>query len=76
MALSAMLFVSTDVVIACDRVVNDSEECCLQEDWIGLRRLDEAGKVVKVDCPGAHMQFSLEWLTDHIILSYLATPEQ
>ena len=45
---------------------------CTQEDWIGLKYLDQAERVNLLDCPGAHMQFSLSWLKDHIILPYLA----
>ena len=33
----------------------------LQEDWIGLRTLDEAGKLVFDEIPGGHMHFNLEW---------------
>ena len=33
----------------------------LQEDWIGLRMLKEAGKLVFDEVPGGHMHFNLEW---------------
>ena len=33
----------------------------LQEDWIGLRTLNEAGKLVFDEIPGGHMHFNLEW---------------
>ena len=32
----------------------------LQEDWIGMRTLHEAGKLEFQDCPGDHMHFNLE----------------
>ena len=31
-----------------------------EEDWIGLRSLDEAGKVFMESCPGEHMQLPTE----------------
>ncbi len=33
----------------------------LQEDWIGMRALHEAGKLEFRGCPGDHMHFNLEW---------------
>jgi palmitoyl-protein thioesterase len=42
------------------------------EDWIGLRTLNEAGKVAVLDCPGDHMQFTLEWFMENIIDAYLS----
>ena len=33
----------------------------LQEDWIGMRTLHEAGKLEFREVPGAHMHFNLEW---------------
>ena len=30
------------------------------EDWIGLRTLDESGRVVLVSCDAEHMRLSLE----------------
>lgn len=33
----------------------------LQEDWIGLRKLDEQGKLEFQEVPGGHMHFSLDW---------------
>jgi hypothetical protein len=43
-----------------------------QEDWIGLRRLDEAGKLALEKAPGAHMQFSLDWFESEVMWRYLA----
>lgn len=35
--------------------------CIPQEDWLGLRSLDEQGKLLFEEAPGAHMQFTLDW---------------
>ena len=41
------------------------------EDRIGLKALDEAGKLVFLNIPGAdHLQFTEEWLIENIILPY------
>lgn len=32
------------------------EQLLYTEDWIGLRRLDEAGRLVLAEAPGGHMQ--------------------
>lgn len=41
------------------------------EDWIGLKTLDEAGKVALLDIPGAdHLQFSKDWFTENIVNRY------
>lgn len=43
-----------------------------QEDWIGLRALDEAGRLTFETCPGGHMHISLDWFHEHVTLKYLA----
>merc|ERR1711988_1670012 len=40
------------------------------EDWIGLRTLDEAGKLILLEIPGDHLQVSTEWLISEIIQKY------
>jgi len=42
-----------------------------QEDWIGLKVLNEAGKIKLLSIPGNHMQFGLSWFTDNVIAPYL-----
>ena len=37
------------------------------EDRIGLKALDEAGKLHLLECEADHMQFSRQWLIDNII---------
>ena len=44
----------------------------LQEDWIGLRELDESGKLVFETCPGSHMHFGLDWFRTTVIDAHLA----
>ena len=41
------------------------------EDRIGLRALDEAGKLVFINVPGAgHGYFNDEWFTQNIVIPY------
>jgi len=37
------------------------------EDWIGLKTLDESGKLHMFEVPGDHLQVSTQWLIDEII---------
>ncbi len=46
-----------------------------QEDWIGLRRLHEAGHLSLLDAPGQHMQFTLEWFEENVLWGHLAGDE-
>ena len=39
---------------------------------MGLRQLDEAGKVRRGTSPGGHMQFSLAWFGENVVMPYLA----
>lgn len=41
------------------------------EDWIGLKRLDQAGRLVFEEAPGQHMQFSLDWFGSNVVDRYL-----
>lgn len=43
-----------------------------QEDWIGLKALNESNRLVIGQSPGGHMQFSLQWLEQHVIVPYLS----
>lgn len=51
------------------------EQDTYKEDWIGLRSLDEKGGLFFVESPTMHMQFSLEWLHENILVPYLL-PDQ
>jgi palmitoyl-protein thioesterase len=41
-------------------IVSMREQPLYVEDWIGLRTLDESGRVVLVSCDAEHMRLSLE----------------
>ncbi len=45
-----------------------------KEDWIGLRALDESGRLVLGSVPGQHMHFTLEWFLDNVVHPYLRGP--
>ncbi len=45
-----------------------------KEDWIGLRALDESGRLVLGSVPGQHMHFTLQWLLDNVVHPYLRGP--
>lgn len=42
-----------------------------KEDWIGLKELDESGRLILGSVPGRHMNFSLEWLLKNVIDAHL-----
>ena len=54
-----------------DVIVNLKDSEMYTEDWIGLRSLDEAGKLKLLEVEGDHLQFDLEWLHEQITLPYL-----
>jgi palmitoyl-protein thioesterase len=41
------------------------------EDWIGLKVLNEAGRIVFLKTPGEHMRFTMQYLHDAVIVPYL-----
>jgi palmitoyl-protein thioesterase len=41
------------------------------EDRIGLRALDEAGRLHFLSVPGDHLEFSRQWFIDEIVHVYL-----
>ena len=52
-------------------VLSLQESAIYLEDKIGLRTLDESGRLIFMDVVGNHLQFSDEWFLDEIILPYL-----
>jgi len=42
-----------------------------QEDWIGLKQLDQSGKLVEYRVPGDHLQLNIEWFKSELIAKYL-----
>ncbi|KAL4448301.1 hypothetical protein ABPG75_005520 [Micractinium tetrahymenae] len=45
-----------------------------QQDWIGLKALDEADRLTMLHTPGRHMRFSLDWFEQHVVRPWLAVP--
>lgn len=54
-----------------NKIVPMNETRLYTEDWIGLRTLDEAGKVKIYEIDGDHLQFDMKWFINEIILKYL-----
>ena len=52
-------------------VVELRDQPLYREDWIGLRALDESGRLVAFDCPGEHMHFTDEWFKRHVLDAHL-----
>ncbi|KAG0249128.1 hypothetical protein BG011_009567 [Mortierella polycephala] len=52
-------------------VIDLEDQDQYKEDWLGLRTMDEAGKLVFEILESEHMQFSLEEFTEKITLPYL-----
>ena len=42
-----------------------------QEDWIGLRTLDEAGRLHFLVTEGDHMDLNRQWFTDNVVNVFL-----
>ena len=41
------------------------------EDWLGLKKLDEEGKLVFLEQPGDHMKHNEDWFTENIVKQFL-----
>ncbi|KAG0069887.1 hypothetical protein BGZ89_001901 [Linnemannia elongata] len=52
-------------------VIDLEEQDQYKEDWLGLKAMDQAGKLEFEVMEGEHMQFSLEEFTDKITIPYL-----
>lgn len=53
------------------RLQSMTETDLYQEDWIGLKQLDQQGKVKLEECPGQHMHVTLDWFESHVIRAHL-----
>lgn len=42
-----------------------------QEDWLGLKKLDMAGRLDFLEVEGDHLRFTLEWFIENIVNPYL-----
>ncbi|CAG8641404.1 14482_t:CDS:2, partial [Dentiscutata heterogama] len=47
------------------------EQKLYKEDWIGLRTLDEFGRIVFKDCEGRHMSIELDYFQEEVVIPYL-----
>jgi len=54
-----------------DKILAYNETKLYQTDQIGLKTLDQTGRLKFDTAPGEHMQFSLEWFGAHVIEPYL-----
>lgn len=61
---------------AARRLVPLRESPLYAGDRIGLRELDESGRLVLAHAPGAHMQFTIRWLAEHVVRPYLMVPAE
>ncbi len=53
------------------RLVPLREQPMYEEDWLGLKELDQSGRLVFAEAPGAHMHFSFPWFQQEIVDKYL-----
>jgi palmitoyl-protein thioesterase len=51
-------------------IVPLKESAIYTEDRIGLKALDEAGKLVFMETEGDHMEFTTEWFVENIVKVY------
>jgi palmitoyl-protein thioesterase len=54
-----------------DDVVELRDGALYKEDWLGLRALDESGRLVMFDCPGQHMAFGVDWFIGNVMEPHL-----
>jgi palmitoyl-protein thioesterase len=59
-----------------DALVPLQQQALYVVDMLGLRALDEAGRLIFAECPGAHMQFSLDWFSNAVIAPFLGADER
>ena len=59
-----------------DDVVPLRQSRLYREDWLGLRELDESGRLVMFDCPGQHMAFGDDWFFANVFEPHLLDDER
>mmetsp|Transcript_101722 Transcript_101722/g.291857 ORF Transcript_101722/g.291857 Transcript_101722/m.291857 type:complete len:81 (+) Transcript_101722:363-605(+) len=55
-------------------IVDMRDAAWYQEDWFGLKTLDEAKKVDQYSTPGNHLLFTLEFLSQMVQKYFTASP--
>ncbi len=45
--------------------------CCIVKDLLGLQELDSRGAIFFEQNEGDHMQFTIDWFVQNIVLKYL-----
>ena len=43
------------------RVVPLRDSAMYQEDWLGLKTLDRAGRLIFIQVPGGHIEYETQW---------------
>ena len=54
-----------------EKIVPLKDSPIYQEDWIGLKQLDQDGKLKFISVHGDHLQFNLEWFEKNIVEPFL-----
>jgi len=55
-----------------DQEITDLKDSQIyKEDWIGLKTLDETGRLAFLQTPGNHLDFTDEWFIENIVDPYL-----
>lgn len=44
-----------------------------RSDWLGLRQLEEGGRLHFLEQAGDHMHWEWDWYMEHVVLPYLVT---
>jgi len=52
-------------------ILQMSQTDMYKEDWIGLKSLDEQGKIVFKECPAMHMKFTMDYFRTEVLIPYL-----
>lgn len=54
------------------KMLRMNETQLYKEDWLGLKELDQRGRIIFKECPAMHMKFTLKYFTDEVLLPYLS----
>ncbi|KAJ3282508.1 Palmitoyl-protein thioesterase 1 [Borealophlyctis nickersoniae] len=53
-------------------VIPIKDQPLYKEDWLGLKSMDEKGKLIFEEIPGKHMEIAIEYVKDVIVPKYLS----